>query len=797
MRPSGVERGAPRVRRNRDSLLLASFLAFGVIGWEHAYHSLVLGVVEENALGHVAHVLRDGSLAFPLAFVAVVGGLWLGRRFGLLARAGLVSVAFGVLLVPSVGVHNATDTAFSGEHGTSLHHPAAGGLEASTGIGGLFLHGLRDAAIAELAALPLMLLGLVVVERAASGWRLLGWSRALVFASAPLLVLAFGGLGFAGGFAGVGSEAASVHVFRLTDSPGNWFDSGTDIAGTRSLAVAAPGDTIRFTVAPPDSQELHTATSLLWPTGAANMPFTQPKAFRGTVETQLTTPGLYVFLCKLHPFMLGATIVDDPATQGLDLGKKVTLSTGPTIPTSSDLALRLMRAFFVITNTSNYQRYSATSDTTWDPTYPAVPVLAGDPLGNTVSVPDLDAFLGGYFHEPVTLAKATAPAVKGVGEVWVDTEFEETSHKTKPGTATAVDAASWNVTRKVALPKLNFNNGHNMWANRDQSLIYNTEWFGNRLVAFQRKTGKLVSVLEVGADPAHVMTRTDTDQVHTTLNGEDAVIEASPGALGIDRRITLQQPGERTTHPHAHWMSADGQQMATPNANSDDSTLVDVPSGTIKSKLHTGVLPIAAGMMPDSSKYYVSNYEDSTISVIDMSPPQHVIKTINLLANYDPISGAISGPLGALPIQTPVSPNGKYVMQPNTLTGTITVIDTDTDTLIKSLPCDAGCHGVNYGAKNGGGYLAYVSSKFSNSLIVVDPDPNNDGEAIDAMTVGRVVLNATSKTQDDDRVVANPGQGGQGVLPIPNVYNGWVQNLPASWKAMLTCQQLNPIGSDC
>ena len=46
-------------------------------------------------------------------------------------------------------------------------------------------------------------------------------------------------------------------------------------------------------------------------------------------------------------------------------------------------------------------------------------------------------------------------------------------------------------------------------------------------------------------------------------------------------------------------------------------------------------------------------------------------------------------------------------------------------------------------------------------------------------------------------MIANPGQGGQGVLPVPNVYNGWVQNLPASWKAMLTCQQRNPIGSGC
>jgi DNA-binding beta-propeller fold protein YncE len=794
VRNLGFEGGAPGFCRAPDALLLASLLAFGVIGWEHAYHSIVLDVGSENGAGaHLAHVLRDGALAIPLAFIAVVGGLWLGRRFGLLARAVLVSAGFGLLLVPSVGLHNATDDALSRIH----DHASAGGLEASTGVGGLLVHGLRDAAVAELAALPLMLLGLVLVRRGASGRLPIGRSRALVVASACLLVLAFGGTGFATDSAGAGSSAAAVHSFQLTDNPGNWFDSGADIAGTRSLAIAAPGDTVSFTVASPDSQELHTATSLLWPTGAANMPFTQPQAFRGTVQTQLTTPGLYVFLCKLHPFMLGATIVDDASTPELDLGKTVTLASGPTIPTASDLALRLVRAFFVITNPANYQKYSATSDTNWDPTYPPVPVLAGDPNGNPVSVANLDAFLGGYFHEPVTLPKATAPSLKGVGEVWVDTEFEQTSHKTKPGSATAVDTGTWNVTRKVALPKLNFNNGHNMWANRDQSLIYNTEWFGNRLVAFERKTGKLVAALKVGADPAHVMTRTDTDQVHTTLNGEDAVIEASPGASSIDRRISLQHAGEPTTHPHAHWMSADGKQMATPNANSDDSTLINVPNGTITSKLHTGLLPIAAGMMPDSSKYYVSNYEASTVSVIDMSPPQHVIKTIDLLANYDPISGAISGPLGALPIQTPVSPNGKYVFEPNTLTGTITIIDTDTDTLIKSLPCDAGCHGVNFGAKKGGGYLAYVSSKFSNSLIVVDPDPNNDGEATDATIVGRVVLNATSATQGDDRVIANPGQGGQGVLPVPNVYNGWVQNLPASWTAMLTCQQRNPIGSRC
>jgi len=34
----------------------------------------------------------------------------------------------------------------------------------------------------------------------------------------------------------------------------------------------------------------------------------------------------------------------------------------------------------------------------------------------------------------------------------------------------------------------------------------------------------------------------------------------------------------------------------------------------------------------------------------------------------------------------------------------------------------------------------------------------------------------------DARIVGNAGTGGQGLLPIPVVYNGWVQNLPPSGK---------------
>jgi hypothetical protein len=93
----------------------------------------------------------------------------------------------------------------------------------------------------------------------------------------------------------------------------------------------------------------------------------------------------------------------------------------------------------------------------------------------------------------------------------------------------------------------------------------------------------------------------------------------------------------------------------------------------------------------------------------------------------------------------------------------------------------------------GGGYYAYVTSKFANRLIVLDYDPNNDGNVDDAVIAGAVLL-ANDHVAKDDKIIGNKGQGGQGVLPVPNVYNGWVQQLPIGYKAQLTTEQRNPIG---
>jgi DNA-binding beta-propeller fold protein YncE len=625
--------------------------------------------------------------------------------------------------------------------------------------------------------------------------------RIILFAFILLSVVAGGS---AGGWL---AQSGGVVDFIATDDPGPWFKcvgNGCVPAGTESLAIVQPNSAVKITVGS-QTNTVHSFTSLLFPSGAEHMPFDQKEAFRGSSRTvNLKDPGLYVFVCKIHPFMLAAAVVDDPATPGLDLGEQITLVNGISVPTSSDLATRLLRAFFLITNPANYQDHNPGTNPSllWTINYPAgVPVrITGG------AVVDLKATLEARYGNNLPIPGPAAPSTPGVGEVWVDTEYEKTASKSKPGTATAVDATTWQVTKKVSLPAINMNNPHNMWTDLGQTVIYQTQWFDTRLTVFDRVTGNLVQDIHVGEAPAHVMTRVDTDQVHVSVNGEDNITELSPFATGIDRRLSTQFPGEKAAEPHAHWMSHDGHTMVTPNANTNDSTRINVVPGTIAEKTLTGTLPIATGMMPDASKYYVSNYLDSSITCISIGPPACkngastvAVKTVSLLlggstlANYNPITGTGFSTSGALPIQTPVSPNGKFVVTANTLTGTVSIINTSTDELVKILPCSAGCHGVNFGAKQGGGYYAYVSSKFSNDLIVIDPDPNQDGNPTDATIAGRLVLVAGPATVGDDAVSAYAGMGGQGVLPIPLVYNGWVQKLPNHWKALLTPQQLNPI----
>jgi YVTN family beta-propeller protein len=591
------------------------------------------------------------------------------------------------------------------------------------------------------------------------------------------------------------SSQGNFITFDITDEPGEWFRNvgGELLPGlTKSLGIVESKGTAQFIMS--STNTVHTISSLLWPSGAPNMPFDQITSFRGGGIVELEKPGLYVFTCKIHPYMLGGMIVDDPKTEELDLGDKLTLNTRAELDLSEPNAIAttsaLLRNFFIANNPTNWQDYSG-ANPIWTLQIPEVDINFGDEKTN------LKTFLlnqiGG--KDTIPLHSIETPSHAGVGEVWVNTQFEKTANKSKPGSATKVNVEDWKVERKVSLPQINMNNPHSMWSDSQQDIIYQTQWFDNRLTAFDRHSGKLLDDTKVGDAPSHVITNPINDLIYVALSGEEGVAELKfnkdNNKFEILRIIPTQESGQNPTSPHGPWITPDGRKMITSNHFTDDTSIIELSSnlrvGEILNRTETGHMPIATGIMPDGNTAYVADFLSSTISVIDMNS-KTVLKTIDL-----PEKG------NALPIQTPVSPNGKYIVTANTLTATIAIIDTETNTIVKTLPCDPGCHGVNFGAKEGGGYYAYVTSKFSNRMIVVDGDPNNNGKPDDAKIAGTVLLTGNYANDGDpmfntdDKINRYKGMGGQGVYPIPNVNPGWVEKLDLSWN--LTSEQRDPITS--
>src|SRR5205807_3880736 len=79
-------------------------------------------------------------------------------------------------------------------------------------------------------------------------------------------------------------------TFHLSDESSYWYDNGrADLEGflhTRSVAAGVSPLKVKFSIGEPYTSANHTVSSILWPTGAKNMPFVQQGAFTGDTEVE-------------------------------------------------------------------------------------------------------------------------------------------------------------------------------------------------------------------------------------------------------------------------------------------------------------------------------------------------------------------------------------------------------------------------------------------------------------------------------------------------------------------------------
>jgi YVTN family beta-propeller protein len=624
------------------------------------------------------------------------------------------------------------------------------------------------------------------------------------------------------------SDNADQDVMDLTDTPGNWFRSRR--TGTPVTFVPVGGE-VQFH-AGELTQTRHTATLILRPPGS-RLDVDQDDSHSGGIATvKFDKPGFYLFLCKVHPYMNGVVIVGD---QGLN-----TPVTAEQLPFIGFLGVPSLPASAVLAVMPTIAPTDAEKTQKWD--------VSG----------------AGQLHPPVP----------GVGEVWIDTQFEAVPGQTddhgvdKPGTITVVDASTYTVVDEVdgldPQARFRWDNPHNMWSDPTLSIVYNGHWFGRWHNKIARATGDVLTTVEVGQAPTHTVSNpneTSEHFEHLTLpqSALDVFFELkdpfseSPSEFSALQKIIFNgETGFGRNHPHAQWLTSDGQYGVYPNVFKDEGIFVNnpgpVPTVASSPGFHGGIgivdqlddnhpvikefrdpnsirMPVATGIqgVRAGNKAYVANIVSGEVSVIDLKTLQK-IKDIPVTLTPTCQSGPEFDVFDTLqvPIQTPVSPDGRFVgvavlsltTVPRPCTGFpdhVAIIDTATDTVVKfvgvpTTPGTAnGAHGANWGAKEGGGYYLNVASQFSNMMTVVDVDPAGTGTGAAASVVGRVFL--ANLAPGGPRVT--DGVGGQGIEPLPNVYDGWVQDTVAadaagktdpevkSWIARLTPCQKDPERPGC
>ncbi len=578
------------------------------------------------------------------------------------------------------------------------------------------------------------------------GWRDAARCRVLPAAGAATLFLMAGP---AAPDPGSGSAADTMH---LSDEPGNWFRS--EATGT-PVSVVDPGDRVDFKIGNCCTNTRHTVTLLVRPEGSA-VTMDQDHSQNGTLSLEFDVPGVYILVCKIHPYMTAVVAVRDAG------GDVPPVSAG-SLPFLGHLGVQSL---------------------------PAADVLA---VVTTVAPTDADRLAKWDILGP---ADEVIPAVPGVGEVWIDTQFERVPGQTdeggveKPGTITVVDAATFAVEREIDGLGAGglWNNPHNMWASFDLATIYNSNWFGKWINKLDRATGTIQDSITVGEAPTHIITIPTPGSpqfgvLTIPLSAENDLVKVRDDGSGLDP-VDAEPTGEGRNHPHGHWLTCGaGDRTIVPNVFKGlgfggSVSVIDTLSGeVVREFVHSAddplrsalLMPIAAGQchVHGVSKAYVANLASGLVTVIDVDR-LCITGNIPVTLTPDGLTGLDLLHTLQAPIQTPVSPDEKWVATavlslttvPRAATGTpdhVAIIDTALDEVVALVPTPAGTHGVNWGARLGGGYYAYVSNQHANVLNVIDPDPDGDGDGSDAEVVGTHPARQRKRRPRGDRRHGRPG----------------------------------------
>jgi|GEM_PF-3717480 len=311
-------------------------------------------------------------------------------------------------------------------------------------------------------------------------------------------------------------------------------------------------------------------------------------------------------------------------------------------------------------------------------------------------------------------APMALPAVPGVGEIWVNCQFQDWPGRTQDGVIQVIDASTFTVTHTIPLG----NNPHNLWfsAGNQQALV--TNWFDATVSLIDATTKTEVGTYVAGAAPAHVTSDFAGTRWFVSMEGSNYVQMMSQDPFGswplTGLLIVAPRAWSSGYGPHGVWYGTD--RLVTSNSMDNTFSIYDVSQTTTMpelARLPAGKLPLGASCNTQATFGAAGNGLSGTVSLYDL---------VNKIWIRDiPMSGGT--------VQVPFTPDGTKIFAANG--SRCTIIDVNRaanpanwpnplDAIDASIPTGRGAHGVAFGGKAGGGLYAYVSHKFENYVSVID-----------------------------------------------------------------------------
>ncbi len=347
------------------------------------------------------------------------------------------------------------------------------------------------------------------------------------------------------------------------------------------------------------------------------------------------------------------------------------------------------------------------------------------------------------------------PSVPGVGEVWVNCQFQDWPGRTQDGVVQVIDASTFTVTNTIPVG----NNPHNLWfsAANQQALV--TNWFDATVSLIDGATKTEVGTYVAGAAPAHVTSDFTGTRWFVSMEGSNYVQLMTQDPFGSwpvgGLLVVAPRAWSSGYGPHGVWYGQD--RLVTSNSMDNTFSIYDVSSTTWPfpmpelARLPAGLLPLGASCNAQATYGAAGNGLGASVSIYDL--------TNKIRIRDIPVSG------GA--VQVPFSPDGTKIFAANGSKCTIIDVARAANPFNWPNPADAidatiatgrGAHGVAFGAKAGGGLYAYVSHKFENYVSVIDVSTQQRVGDIPLVTstTGKLSLAGVTDT------------GGNGIAVRPN-----------------------------